>query len=79
MYVKCLTQSMDHRNHFPNNMALVLTVIFLTCCYIIVVVVQLLSRVRLCDPMDSSTPGFPVLYYLLEFAQIYVQGVSDAV
>ena len=22
-----------------------------------------------CDPMDCSTPGFPVLYYLLEFAQ----------
>ena len=26
----------------------------------------------LCDPMDCSTPGFPVLYYLLEFAQIHV-------
>ena len=23
----------------------------------------------LCDPMDCSTPGFPVLHYLLEFAQ----------
>ena len=23
----------------------------------------------LCDPVDCSTPGFPVLYYLLEFAQ----------
>ena len=44
MYVKCLTQYMDHRNHFLNNMTLVLTVIFLMFCYIIVVV-QLLSRV----------------------------------
>ena len=26
----------------------------------------------LCDPMDSSTPGFPVLHYLLEFAQVHV-------
>ena len=26
----------------------------------------------LCDPMDGSTPGFPVLYYLLEFSQIHV-------
>jgi len=25
--------------------------------------VQSLSRVRLCDPMDSSTPGLPVLQY----------------
>ena len=24
----------------------------------------------LCDPMDCSTPGFPVLHYLLEAAQI---------
>ena len=26
----------------------------------------------LCDPMDCSTPGFPVLHYLLELAQIHV-------
>ena len=32
----------------------------------------------LCDPMDQSTPGFPVLHYLLEFAQTHVQWVSDA-
>ena len=24
----------------------------------------------LCDPMDCSTPGFPVRHYLLKFAQI---------
>ena len=35
-------------------------------------VVQLLSHVRLCDPMGCSTPGFPVLHCLLEFAQIHV-------
>ena len=39
-------------------------------------VVQLLSRVRLCDPMDCSMPGFSVLHCLLEFAQIYVQSFS---
>ena len=26
----------------------------------------------LCDPMDWSTPGIPLLYYLLEFAQTHV-------
>ena len=26
----------------------------------------------LCDPMDCSTPGFPVLYHLLEFARTHV-------
>ena len=27
------------------------------------------SRLTLCDPMDCSTPGFPVLHHLLELAQ----------
>ena len=26
----------------------------------------------ICDPMDRSTPGFPVLHHLLEFAQVSV-------
>ena len=35
--------------------------------------VQLLSRsVTLCDPMDCSTPGFPVHHQLLELAQTHV-------
>ena len=33
----------------------------------------------LCDPMDCSTPGFPVLQYLLEFAQTHIHWVSDAI
>ena len=33
----------------------------------------------LCDPMDCSTPSFPVLHYLLEFAQTHVHWVSDAI
>ena len=33
----------------------------------------------LCDPMDCSTPGFPVLCYLLEFAQTHVHWVGDAI
>ena len=36
------------------------------------IVVQSLGGVRLCDPMDCNTPGFPVLHYLLEFAQTLV-------
>ena len=31
--------------------------------------VQLLSRVRLCDPMNRSTPGLPVHHQLPEFTQ----------
>ena len=33
----------------------------------------------LCNPMNSSTPGFPVLHYLLEFAQTHVHWVGDAI
>ena len=34
-------------------------------------VVQALHCVRLCDPMDCNTPGFPVPHYLPEFAQVH--------
>ena len=33
----------------------------------------------LCDPMNHSMPGFPVLHYLLEFAQNHVNWVRDAI
>ena len=33
----------------------------------------------LCDPMDCSTPGFPVLHHLPELAQTHVHWVSDAI
>ena len=41
------------------------------------------SRAKLCltvcVAMDSSTPGFHVLHYLPEFAQIHVHWVDDAI
>ena len=43
------------------------------------VVVQLLSHVPLCDPIDCSTSGFPVLHHLPEFAQTHVHWVGDAI
>ena len=45
----------------------------------LVVVVKLLIPVRLCDPMDCSTPVFPVLHHLPEFAQTRVHWVSYAI
>ena len=33
----------------------------------------------LCDPKDCHTPGSSVLHYLLEFAQIHVHWVDDAI
>ena len=36
------------------------------------------SCLTLCDPMDCSTSGFPVLHHLLELAQTHVCWVGDA-
>ena len=33
----------------------------------------------LCNPMNCSMPGFPVLHYFLEFAQTHVHRVGDAI
>ena len=34
---------------------------------------------NLCDPMDCSTPGFPVHHQVLETTQIHVHRVRDAI
>ena len=51
-----------------------LTSITVVCCW---------SVAKLCltlwDPVDHSTPGFPVLQYLLEFAETRVHWVDDAI
>ena len=43
----------------------------LCCCSLVQ------SCPTLCNPMDYSMPGSPVLHYLLEFAQIHVHWVGD--
>ena len=44
-----------------------------------VVVIQLLSHSNFCDSLNCSMPGFPVLHYLPEFAQIHGHWVGDAI
>ena len=46
--------------------------IFIFCC-----VVQ--SCLTLSNPMDCSTPGLPVPHHLLEFAQVYVHCIREAI
>ena len=36
-----------------------------------------LSCLTLCNPMDCSTPGFPVHHQLLKLAQTHVHRVGD--
>ena len=47
--------------------------------YVHISSVQLLSHARLCNPMDRSTPGLPVLHQLPELAQTHVHRVGDAI
>ena len=37
------------------------------------------SYPTLCDPINCSTPGFPVLHHLPELAQTHIRCVSDAI
>ena len=57
----------------PSVLRFLLSFVCLCCC----------SVTNLCltlfDPMDCSTPGFPVLHYLPEFAQTHVDWVHDAI
>ena len=41
--------------------------------------VQSLSCVRLCDPMNRSTPGLPVHHQLPEFTQTHGHRLGDAI
>ena len=52
------------------------TWVCLECCYCCSIGK---SCPTLCDPMDCSTPGFPVFHYLSEFAQTHVHWVGDAI
>ena len=35
------------------------------------------SSLTFSEPIDCSTPGFPILHYLLEFAKTHVHGIDD--
>ena len=53
-------------------------IIFLFCCYSVCCSVVKLC-LTLCSPMNCSTPGFPVLYYLLAFTKTHIHWISDAI
>ena len=46
-----------------------------SCCYCSVAK----SWLTLCDPMDCSTPSFPVLHHLQEFSQTCVHWLGGAI
>ena len=52
----------------------IVRLIFINCCWSVTK-----SYPTLYNPMDCSTPGFPVLHYLQDFAQTHVYWVGDAI
>ena len=53
--------------------------IYIVCVYIYQFSSVAQSCPTLCDSMDCSTPGFPVLHHLPEFVQTHVHWVGDAI
>ena len=59
------------RTSLPSSFPSILALIPRRCCSFSPIV-QSFSHVRLCNPMDCSTPGFPALHHLPELAQTHV-------
>ena len=61
------------QSHFLSEASLVLS-LEVSCCRSVPQ-----SSLTLCDPVDRSTPGLPVLHRLLERAQTQARRVGDAI
>ena len=61
-------------NHQRKGQGISLTVTKTFCCRSVAQ-----SRLTLCDPMDSSTPGLHVPHHLLEFSQLHIHYIGDAI
>ena len=62
-----------------SDLLLLLNSILPYACHCMSVVIQSESCPTLCNSMDCSTPGFPVLHHLQEFAQVHVHCIGDAI
>ena len=58
------------RKNIPHKTSIILRPVICSCS-----VAKLC--LTLCNPMDCNMPGFPVLHYFLELAQIHVHWGSD--
>ena len=69
--------SLHNHSMYYDHFLFCLTFCFLlwvnNCCW------SVKSCPTLCDPMNGSTPGFPVLHYLPELAQTHFYWVGDAI
>ena len=70
---ECLQLINHHAKNFTCAFSCSPPVLYWWCCLVTKLCLAL------CNLMDCSTPGFPVLYYLEEFAHIHVRWVNDAI
>ena len=75
--IQCTIQGGKSPRHFTTLTDLLFSFCISSPSFCFCSVTQLCRT--LCDPMDCSTPGFPVLHYLPEFAQTRVHCVNDAI
>ena len=61
-------------DHFYSHIYHKTSMIYSCCCYSVAK-----SWPTLCDPMNRSLLGFPVLHHLPEFVQTYAHWVSDTI
>ena len=71
-----ISKCFNHQNK-PEVLQTINILILCMCVCVCVLVAR--SCPALCNPMDCSMPGSPVLHYLLEFAQTHVHWVGDAI
>ena len=64
-------------NSCPKSMPLSKTSVHCKLCMAVLFSSVAQSCLTLCDPMDCSTPGFPVHHQLPELAQTHVYRVGD--
>ena len=84
LLLDAISQNQDRSSHFGgDNYNTQFTeqkkMVFIHIWLYIYFVVQSLSCVWLCDPVDCSMLGFPVLHRLPELAQSHAHWVSDAI
>ena len=78
-----MTERLNNKNYFLKSLVVPLcdttveTSIYFCYTHCCCSVAKLCPN--LCDRMNCSMSGFPVLHYLLEFAQIHVHRVGDAI
>ena len=66
------SSTLDHLSLSCSLLAKHKTLLISRCCLVTKLCLTL------CDPMDCSTSGFPVLHYLPEFAQSIVHWIGDS-